>query len=65
MSLSIFPLTPEFAAEIGDVDLSRPLPPDVQGEIKAAFWEYAVLVFPDRYPRTDSARFTSPRTPAA
>jgi alpha-ketoglutarate-dependent 2,4-dichlorophenoxyacetate dioxygenase len=48
MSISIFPVTPDFAAEVGDVDLSQPLPPDVQNEIKAAFWKYAVLVFPEQ-----------------
>jgi alpha-ketoglutarate-dependent 2,4-dichlorophenoxyacetate dioxygenase len=46
MTISIFPVTPDFVAEIGDVDLSRPLSPDDQGAIKAAFWKYAVLVFP-------------------
>jgi alpha-ketoglutarate-dependent 2,4-dichlorophenoxyacetate dioxygenase len=46
MAISIFPVTPDFVAEIGDVDLSRPLSPDDQGAIKAAFWKYAVLVFP-------------------
>ena len=40
------PVTPEFVAEVGDVDLSQPLAAaDVQA-IKAAFWKYAVLVFP-------------------
>jgi len=46
MAISIFPVTPDFAAEIGDVDLSRPLSPGDQDAIKAAFWKYAVLVFP-------------------
>jgi alpha-ketoglutarate-dependent 2,4-dichlorophenoxyacetate dioxygenase len=46
MTVRIFPVTPSFAAEIGDVDLSQPLSPDDEGAIKAAFLKYAVLVFP-------------------
>jgi alpha-ketoglutarate-dependent 2,4-dichlorophenoxyacetate dioxygenase len=46
MAISIFPVTPTFAAEIGDVDLSRPLSPGDQEAVKAAFWKYGVLVFP-------------------
>ena len=46
MAISIFPFTPGFAAEIGDVDLSRPLSTEDREAIKAAFWKYAVLVFP-------------------
>ena len=46
MAISIFPVTPGFAAEIGDVDLREPLAPADQEAIKAAFWKYAVLVFP-------------------
>lgn len=46
MSITICPVTPGFAAEIGDVDLAQPLPDTVFAEIQAAFWKYAVLVFP-------------------
>jgi alpha-ketoglutarate-dependent taurine dioxygenase len=46
MSITLVPVTPSFAAEIGDVDLSRPLPDDVFEEIRQAFWKYAVLIFP-------------------
>ncbi len=46
MSISIFPLLPDFAAEIGDVDLARPLSAEDRDAIKAAFWKYGVLVFP-------------------
>jgi alpha-ketoglutarate-dependent 2,4-dichlorophenoxyacetate dioxygenase len=46
MTIRIYPVTPDFAAEIGDVDLSRPLSPEDRDAIKAAFWQYAVLVFP-------------------
>ena len=46
MSITIFPVTDNFAAEIGDVDLSRPVPDADFAAIKQAFWKYAVLVFP-------------------
>ena len=46
MAIRIFLVTPDFAAEIGGVDLSQPLPPDDRNAIKAAFWKYGVLVFP-------------------
>src|SRR5580700_8510175 len=48
MTITVCPVTPSFAAEIGDVDLSAPLgPPDLQA-IKDAFAKYAVLIFPDQ-----------------
>jgi alpha-ketoglutarate-dependent 2,4-dichlorophenoxyacetate dioxygenase len=48
MAITVVPVTPTFAAEIGDVDLSRPLDPaDVQA-IKDAFTTYAVVIFPDQ-----------------
>jgi alpha-ketoglutarate-dependent 2,4-dichlorophenoxyacetate dioxygenase len=46
MAIRIFPVTPGFAAEIGDVDLRQPLSPHDEGAIKAAFLKYAVLAFP-------------------
>ena len=46
MAIRIFPFTPDFAAEIGDVDLREPLTPEDDAAIKAAFWKYGVLVFP-------------------
>jgi alpha-ketoglutarate-dependent 2,4-dichlorophenoxyacetate dioxygenase len=48
MTISIFPVTESFAAEIGDVDLSKPLSKEDETAIKAAFWKYAVLVFPQQ-----------------
>ena len=48
MSITIFPVTPSFAAEIGDVDLSRLSEPDL-AEVKEAFWKYSVLIFPDQH----------------
>src|SRR5579863_9088838 len=48
MSISIYPITPEFVAEIGDVDLSAPLAPEDLAAVKDAFWKYAVLIFPSQ-----------------
>ena len=48
MGLTISPVTPDFVAEVGDVDLSRPLPAETIAAIKDAFWKYAVLVFPQQ-----------------
>ena len=46
MPVTIYPVTPNFAAEIGDVDLSAPLEPADLAAIKQAFAAYAVLIFP-------------------
>jgi len=46
MAVTIYPVTPSFAAEIGDVDLSAPLEPADLAAIKQAFAAYAVLIFP-------------------
>jgi alpha-ketoglutarate-dependent 2,4-dichlorophenoxyacetate dioxygenase len=48
MSISINAVTPDFVAEIGDVDLSQPLAVDDIAAIKQAFWKYGVLVFPEQ-----------------
>lgn len=48
MSITVYPVTPDFAAEIGDVDLSKPLAAADIESIKQAFWKYAVLVFPQQ-----------------
>lgn len=48
MAITIFPVTPHFMAEIGDVDLSKPLSEEDRVAIKAAFIRYSVLVFPDQ-----------------
>ena len=48
MSITICPVNPDFVAEIGDVDLSRPADSSLAA-IKAAFWKYAVLIFPDQH----------------
>ena len=49
MVITICPVTPTFAAEIGDVDLSKPLDPSEISEVKDAFSKYAVLIFPDQH----------------
>jgi len=49
MAITICPVTPDFVAEVGDVDLSRPLDASDLAEIKQAFWKYAVLIFPDQH----------------
>jgi alpha-ketoglutarate-dependent 2,4-dichlorophenoxyacetate dioxygenase len=46
MAITVCPVTANFAAEIGDVDLSRPLDSANLASIKQAFWDYAVLIFP-------------------
>ncbi len=49
MAVTVCPITPGFAAEIGDVDLSARLEPADLAAIKEAFTTYAVLVFPDQH----------------
>ena len=48
MSISIKPLTPVFGAEITDIDLSEPLDHPSVIEVKDAFEEYSVLLFPNQ-----------------
>jgi alpha-ketoglutarate-dependent 2,4-dichlorophenoxyacetate dioxygenase len=48
MGIAVFPITPSFVAEVGDVDLSRPLSAADEAQVKAAFWTYAVLIFPEQ-----------------
>ena len=49
MTVTVAPVTPNFAAEIGDVDLARPLDAADVEAIKQAFWKYSVVVFPDQH----------------
>ena len=46
MTITVLPVTPDFVAEIGDVDLRQPLSDVDVDAIKSAFWKYAVLIFP-------------------
>ena len=48
MAITVCPVTQNFAAEIGDVDLSALLAPTDMQAIKGAFAKYAVLIFPDQ-----------------
>ena len=48
MSITVCPVTSSFVAEVGDVDLSRLAAAD-WAAIEAAFWKYAVLIFPDQH----------------
>jgi len=47
--MTVFPVTEEFAAEVGDVDLSKPMTPEQHAGIEALFNRYSVLVFPDQH----------------
>ncbi len=49
MAITVQPVTESFAAEIGDVDLARPIAAGDLADIRAAFTRYAVLVFPDQH----------------
>jgi hypothetical protein len=49
MAAIIYPITPSFAAEIGDVDLSCPVGPSDLAAVNEAFAHYAVLIFPDQH----------------
>jgi alpha-ketoglutarate-dependent 2,4-dichlorophenoxyacetate dioxygenase len=49
MTITVVPVTPSFAAEVGDVDLSKPLEAADVAAIKDAFAKFAVLVFPDQH----------------
>jgi alpha-ketoglutarate-dependent 2,4-dichlorophenoxyacetate dioxygenase len=46
MPISLFPVTPGFAAEVGDIDLSQPLDAETLQSVREAFVAYAVLAFP-------------------
>ena len=45
MAITIMPITPDFAAEVHDIDLAKPLADADFAEIGAAFDKYAVLIF--------------------
>lgn len=47
-ALTIAPNPTGFGAEVTGLDLSRPLPPDVLAQVKAAFLAHGVLWFPDQ-----------------
>jgi len=49
MAITVYPVTPGFAAEVGDVELWQPPDADDLAAIKEAFLTYAVLIFPDQH----------------
>lgn len=49
MAMTIMPVTPDFAAEVHDIDLAKPLSDAEFAEVEAAFDKYAVLVFCDQH----------------
>jgi len=58
MPIRLYPVTPEFASEAGEIDLSAPLPPGDLAAVRQAFLRYAVLVFPaQRLSGDDHLRF--------
>ena len=64
MAITVCPVTQNFAAEIGNVDLSAPLQPSDLHAIKDAFAKFAVLIFPDQQlspdQHLDFARYFGP-----
>ena len=48
MNITLSAVTPNFVAEVYDVDLAQPLPDADFEAIAKAFWKYAVLIFPDQ-----------------
>ncbi len=48
MTAQVWPITENFAAEIGDVDLAKPLSDADWAIIEAAYVSHSVLVFPDQ-----------------
>ena len=48
MPITVSPITPDFVAEIGDVDLTNVSDADFEA-IREAFWKYAVLIFPAQH----------------
>ena len=53
MAINLFPITPDFVAEVGDVDLSQELSPEDADAIQDAFLKYAVLIFPGQQMSSD------------
>jgi len=54
VAITVQPITPDFAAEVGDVELGKPLAAHDLAAIRTAFTRYAVLVFPDQAFSDDS-----------
>ena len=62
MAITVYPVTPSFAAEIGDIDLAAQIDPANLRAIRDAFVQYAVLIFPDqRLSQDQHLDFARPR----
>jgi alpha-ketoglutarate-dependent 2,4-dichlorophenoxyacetate dioxygenase len=48
MAITVYPVTESFTAEVGDIDLTKPLGAADHAAVEDAFNRYAVLVFPDQ-----------------
>ena len=48
MAITVAPITDNLGAEIGDIDLARPLSAEDAEAVKQAFWKYSVLIFPEQ-----------------
>ena len=46
--IQVLPLTGAIGAEIRGIDLTRPLDPETQDEVRAAFRDHLVIYFPDQ-----------------
>src|ERR1700726_1720155 len=53
MTITVVPVTPTFAAEVGDIELSKKIEPVDLAAINEAFIKYAVLIFPDQHLSAD------------
>ena len=53
MAITVSPITPGFAAEVGDVDLSQPLSAEDGAAVLDAFAAYSVLIFSDQHLSAD------------
>jgi alpha-ketoglutarate-dependent 2,4-dichlorophenoxyacetate dioxygenase len=60
MAIRVTPLHPHIGAEIGGVDLTKPVPPESFAAIEAAFNRHAVLIFPGQ-PVTDEQQLAFSR----
>jgi alpha-ketoglutarate-dependent 2,4-dichlorophenoxyacetate dioxygenase len=60
MAIEVSPLHPTLGAEVRNVDLTRPVPPEIFAEIEAAFNRHGILVFPDQ-PVTDEQQLAFSR----
>ena len=53
MPITLSPMTPGFACEVGDIDLAQPLPAETLAEVRRASADFAVLIFPSQHLTVD------------